>query len=46
MNTLSTAYHKIKSLEVKGGILDGMKIEFDDNLNCLIGAGEEQVRQQ
>lgn len=30
-------YHKIKSLEVKGGFLDGMKIEFDDNLNCLIG---------
>jgi DNA repair ATPase RecN len=30
-------YHKIKSLEVKGGFLDGIKIEFDDNLNCLIG---------
>ena len=32
-----SAYHKIKSLEVKGGFLDGVKIEFDDNLNCLIG---------
>jgi len=37
MNILSIAYHKIKSLEVKGRFLDGMKIEFDDNLNCLIG---------
>ena len=36
INKSSLAYHKIKSLEVKGGILDGMKIEFDDNLNCLI----------
>jgi len=36
MNTLSTAYHKIKSLEIKNGFLDGMKIEFDYNLNCLI----------
>lgn len=31
------AYHKIKSFEVKGGFLDGIKIDFDDNLNCLIG---------
>lgn len=31
------AYHKIKSFEVKGGFLDGVKIDFDDNLNCLIG---------
>ncbi len=32
-----SAYHKIKSLEVKGGFLDGVKIDFADNLNCLIG---------
>jgi chromosome segregation ATPase len=37
INNSPLAYHKIKSLEVKGGFLDGMKIEFDDNLNCLIG---------
>lgn len=37
INKSPLAYYKIKSLEVKGGFLDGMKIEFDDNLNCLIG---------
>lgn len=37
VNNSHSAFHKIKSLEVKGGFLDGMKIEFDDNLNCLIG---------
>ena len=36
INNSPLAYHKIKSLEVKGGILDGMKIEFDDNLNYFI----------
>jgi len=36
VNNSQLAYHKIKSLKVKGGILDGMKIEFDNNLNCLI----------
>ena len=39
MDTLSATFHKIKSLEVTGGFLDGTKIEFDDNLNCLIGGG-------
>jgi len=37
MNNTQSAYHKIKSLEVKGGFFDGIKIKFDDNLNCLIG---------
>jgi len=36
INNSPLAYHKIKSLEVKGGFLDGMKIEFDDNLNYFI----------
>ncbi len=35
-NNSRLAYHKIKRLEVAGGFLDGMKIEFDDNLNRLI----------
>lgn len=32
-----SVYHKIKTLEVKGGFLDGMTIDFADDLNCLIG---------
>jgi len=36
-NNSQLVYHKIKSLEVQGGFLDGVKIKFDDNLNCLIG---------
>jgi ABC-type thiamine transport system ATPase subunit len=32
-----SAYHKIKRLEVKGGFLDGVDIDFVDNLNCIIG---------
>ncbi len=30
--------HRLKSLSVVGGFLDGMKIDFTDGLNCLIGA--------
>ena len=30
--------HRLKSLSVVGGFLDGMNIEFADGLNCLIGA--------
>ena len=33
----TTAYHRIRSLEVTGGFLQGVKMEFDDNLNCIIG---------
>jgi DNA repair ATPase RecN len=29
--------HRLKSLSVVGGFLDGMNIEFVDGLNCLIG---------
>jgi ABC-type uncharacterized transport system ATPase subunit len=29
--------HRLKSLSVVGGFLDGMNIEFSDGLNCLIG---------
>ena len=36
-NFHSAEYHKIKSMEVESGFLDGMKIEFDYNFNCLIG---------
>ena len=42
INNSPLAYHKIKSLEVKGGFLDGMKKEFDNNLNCLIVIGERE----
>jgi len=31
-------YHKLKSLEIIGGFLDGGQFEFSDELNCLIGA--------
>lgn len=30
-------YHRIKSIEVQGGFLDGLRIDFDDYLNCVIG---------
>ena len=30
-------YHKLKSIAVVGGFLDGARLEFSDNLNCLIG---------
>jgi len=29
--------HRLRSAEVVGGFLDGMKVEFADGLNCLIG---------
>ena len=32
-----TAFHKIRSLAVKGGFLDGMDLDFAESLNCLIG---------
>lgn len=31
-------YHRIKSLTVVGGFLDGLNMDFTDGLNCLIGA--------
>jgi ABC-type uncharacterized transport system ATPase subunit len=31
------AFHVIRGLQVKGGFLDGLRIDFDSNLNCLIG---------
>jgi ABC-type lipoprotein export system ATPase subunit len=30
-------YHRIRSLEVSGGFLQGLKLDFDDRLNCIIG---------
>src|SRR3989304_3927241 len=33
----SANFHKIRSLEVVGGFLDGMQLEFGESLNCLIG---------
>lgn len=33
----STAFHIIHSLQVKGGFLDGVRIQFDPSLNCIIG---------
>ena len=32
-----TTFHKIHGLEVTGGFLDGMRLEFGEGLNCLIG---------
>lgn len=31
------SYHRIRSLAVTGGFLDGLKLNFDDRLNCIIG---------
>lgn len=33
----SAAHHKIKSIELTGGFLQGVKLEFSDGLNCIIG---------
>ncbi|MEM7048410.1 MAG: AAA family ATPase [Acidobacteriota bacterium] len=33
----SNAFHRIRSIRVKGGFLDGLDVEFKDGLNCLIG---------
>jgi DNA repair exonuclease SbcCD ATPase subunit len=30
-------FHKIRSLEVRGGFLNDLKVDFDPHLNCLIG---------
>jgi len=30
-------YHRLKSLEVIGGFLDGIRFDFSSGLNCLIG---------
>ncbi|MEQ9569092.1 MAG: AAA family ATPase, partial [Longimicrobiales bacterium] len=30
-------YHKIRSLELTGGFLQGVRLDFDDSLNCIIG---------
>lgn len=37
MKAPGAAYHKIRSLEVTGGFLQGLKVEFRDSLNCIIG---------
>ncbi|MFW6106854.1 MAG: ATP-binding protein [bacterium] len=35
--TTSTRCHRLKSLSVVGGFLDGLSLEFAPGLNCLIG---------
>jgi hypothetical protein len=30
-------HHRILSLEVEGGFLDGTRLDFSDGLNCIIG---------
>ena len=30
-------HHRILSIEVEGGFLDGTRLEFSDGLNCIIG---------
>lgn len=34
----SASFHRIKSLAIIGGFLDGLRIGFADGLNCIIGA--------
>src|SRR5438874_1285880 len=35
--TAGNAFHLIRGLQVKGGFLDGVRVAFDDELNCVIG---------
>ncbi len=35
--TSGNSYHKLRSLEVSGGFLDNIRLEFHGNLNCIIG---------
>lgn len=35
--TAPLRFHKILGLEVKGGFLDGLSVDFDPHLNCVIG---------
>lgn len=32
------SFHRIKSLTIIGGFLDGLRVDFADGLNCIIGA--------
>ena len=32
-----SAFHLIRGLQVKGGFLDGIRVSFNDDLNCVIG---------
>lgn len=32
------AAHRIRSVEIVGGFLDGSQFDFADGLNCFIGA--------
>ena len=34
---LPATYPRIQSVELKGGFLDGVKLDFSPNLNCVIG---------
>src|SRR3954453_18651098 len=34
---LGQSHHRILSLAVTGGFLDGTRLEFSDGLNCIIG---------
>ncbi len=36
-NSPRSTFHRIRSVHVKGGFLDGLHVEFEDNLNCIIG---------
>ena len=35
--TAARAHHKIRSMAVSGGFLDGAQLDFADGLNCIIG---------
>lgn len=35
-----TASHRIRSISVIGGFLDGVRFDLADGLNCIIGARE------
>jgi ABC-type uncharacterized transport system ATPase subunit len=33
----SASHHRILALSVTGGFLDGLRLDFEDGLNCIIG---------
>lgn len=37
-NSVNARFHRLRSLSISGGFLDGLSLEFNQGLNCVIGA--------
>jgi hypothetical protein len=35
--TFPASHHRILALTITGGFLDGLRLDFSDGLNCIIG---------